>query len=254
VTDRLEYVIRDGQVLNKEAADAAAHLSPEQMDRHNLVMAVVEGGAVTLRWFASGRNWASLFVASEWIESFPGPYSLNYYVSGWFRETFVNCIDARERLFDLIAKSDVHLSSSIYVSEPKEDRDGVPELLRSALQENRTDEEHSIDCFVDPHSGRFKVQRVGAQSSIAKFYGLMTPISYPCLTGHSYDQVVSRIYPEVARSGHPHYDHVYAAMAAPDGDVMWIPYQRVVLPLHEQKGRQGVRIITELTKVDVRPL
>src|SRR5205823_432295 len=119
--------------------------------------------------------------------------------------------------------------------------------------DNRTDEAHSIDCILDPFSGKFKVQRVGAESSIAKFYGL-SPISYPCLTGHSYDQVVSRIYPVVTKSGQPHYDHICAAMAAPDGDVVWIPYQRVVLPLRETRGRPGVRVVTEMTKVDISPL
>ena len=95
--------------------------------------------------------------------------------------------------------------------------------------------------------------RVGSQSTIAQLWG-MSPVSYPCLTGHSYDQAVSRIYPEVSRTGDPHYDHIYAAMASPVGDVMWVPYQRVVLPLQHGRSKKGVRIVTELAKVDISPL
>jgi hypothetical protein len=79
-------------------------------------------------------------------------------------------------------------------------------------------------------------------------------VSYPCLTGHSYDHAVSRVYPEVNRSGEPHHDHIYAAMAAANGDVVWVPYQRVVLPLNLSRSRKGVRIVTELAKVDISPL
>ena len=48
--------------------------------------------------------------------------------------------------------------------------------------------------------------------TIAKLWGL-NPVSYPCLIGHSYDEAVSRAYPLVTRTGDPHYDHIYAAMA-----------------------------------------
>ena len=65
---------------------------------------------------------------------------------------------------------------------------------------------------------------------------------------------MSRIYPQVSRTGEPHYDHIYAAMATPNGEVVWFPYQRVVLPLREGRNKKGVRVITELAKVDISPL
>ena len=95
--------------------------------------------------------------------------------------------------------------------------------------------------------------RIGAQSTIAKLWGL-NPVCYPCLSGHSYDQAVSRAYPEVFRTGEPRYDHVYAAMASTRGDVVWVPYQRVVLPLRHERNKRAVRIVTELAKVDISPL
>jgi len=76
----------------------------------------------------------------------------------------------------------------------------------------------------------------------------------PCLSGPSYDRAVSRFYPEVSRSGEPHYDHIYAAMASARGDVVWVPYQRVVLPLQQGRRARGVRVVTELAKVDISPL
>ncbi len=123
-------------------------------------------------------------------------------------------------------------------------------LLKKAIDDNAVDEDHSIDCLYDPSSQRFQVSRVGPKSTIAQVYGL-SPVSYPCLTGHSFDQAVSRAYGEVIRTGAPHYDHIYAAMSSPVGDVFWVPYQRVVLPLKTARNRKGVRIVTEVTKVDI---
>ena len=37
-------------------------------------------------------------------------------------------------------------------------------------------------------------------------------------------------------------------------EVIWVPYQRVVLPLRIGKNKKGVRIISEMAKVDISPL
>jgi hypothetical protein len=121
------------------------------------------------------------------------------------------------------------------------------------LRDNAADEECSIDCMYDPSSQRFRVARVGRHSTIAKLWGV-NPVSYPCLTGHSYDQAVSRVYPQVSRTGEAHYDHIYAAMASANGDVVWVPYQRVVVPLNLGRSKKAVRVVTELAKVDISPL
>ena len=65
---------------------------------------------------------------------------------------------------------------------------------------------------------------------------------------------LSRAYPQVTRTGEPHHDHIYAAMASARGDVVWVPYQRVVLPLVQGRNRKSVRVVTELAEVDISPL
>ena len=43
-------------------------------------------------------------------------------------------------------------------------------------------------------------------------------------------------------------------MASARGEVVWVPYQRVVLPLVQGRNRKGVRVVTELAEVDISPL
>ena len=78
------------------------------------------------------------------------------------------------------------------------------------------------------------------------------PVSFPCLTGHSYDQVVSDAYRQVLKTGEPHYDHVCAAMVTPDSTTSWLTYQRVILPHHFPDGKQGVVVVSKQAPVDIR--
>lgn len=206
-----------------------------------------------IKWSMFAPNWAALYFVMEWIHGATGPFQLQYYSAGWFNERYDHAWEASERISQLMYKSDVHLSQTVYIQDAQENREDIPMLLQKALKDNAIDEDHSIDCMFDTSSQKFRVSRVGAQSTIAKLWG-MSPVSYPCLTGHSYDQAVSRIYPEVSRTGEPHYDHIYAAMASANGDVVWVPYQRVVLPLKIGRNRKAVRVVTELAKVDISPL
>jgi hypothetical protein len=43
-------------------------------------------------------------------------------------------------------------------------------------------------------------------------------------------------------------------MTSARGDVVWVPYQRVILPLNHGRGRKAVRVVTELAKVEIEPL
>ncbi len=223
------------------------------LHREGYVKLIESDMGTTVRWAMFSANWASLYFAMEWVHGALGPYQLQYYSAGWFNERYEHAWEAADRIHHLIHKSDVHLSQTVYIHEAHEKRDDVPMLLKKALEDSMADEDHSIDCAYDPSSQKFRVARVGSQSTIAKLWG-MNPVSYPCLTGHSYDQAVSRIYPEVSRTGEAHYDHIYAAMASANGDVVWVPYQRVVLPLKLGRNKKGVRIVTELAKVDISPL
>ncbi|MGH6853896.1 MAG: hypothetical protein ACREDX_00285 [Aestuariivirga sp.] len=223
------------------------------LHRQGFVKIVQDENGTAIKWAMFTGNWAALYFLMEWIHGCPGPYHLYYHSAGWFHEKYETVAEAADRMIQLLHKSDIHLSSTIYIHDANANRQDVPELLKTALHDNDADEEHSVDCLYDTSSRKFRVSRVGSQSTIAQLWG-MSPVSYPCLTGHSYDQAVSRVYPLVTKTGDPHYDHIYAAMASPVGDVVWVPYQRVVLPLRNGRSKKGVRIVTELAKVDISPL
>ena len=250
---RQVHWIRNGRLQPAPEGISSTLDERNLLQRHGFVK-IQEGEAgTTLRWSMFTANWSSLFYAAEWVHGAQGPFQLQYYSAGWFNERFDYPHAAAERIHHLIHKSDVHLSQTVYIRSAPERRADVPALLQRALRDNAADEDCSIDCMYDPSSQRYRVARVGRQSTIAKLWGV-NPVSYPCLTGHSYDRAVSLAYPEVSRSGAPHYDHIYAAMASANGDVVWVPYQRVVLPLNMGRARKAVRVVTELAKVDISPL
>lgn len=223
------------------------------LQRHGMVKILANESGTTLRWSMFSANWSSLYFVAEWVNGAFGPFHLQFYCAGWFNERYDEAREASRRIQHLIHKSDVQLSQSVYILTEPENRTEMPALLRQALRETAADEDCSVDCLFDPASQRFRVARVGRHSTIAKLWGV-SPMSYPCLTGHSYDIAVSRAYPQVARSGEAHYDHVYAAMTSARGDVVWVPYQRVVLPLNLGRSRKAVRVVTELAKVEISPL
>jgi len=247
--------VLDGRIVPAPPmAEANAVLEERDLLQRSGYVKITENEQGTaIRWSMFSRNWASLFFTAEWLQGAFGPFQLQYYSAGWFNERHEQSWTAADRLHQLIHKSDVHLSQSVYIQKVTEPRRNMPPVLLRALRDNAASEDVSIDCAYDPSSHRFRVARVGPQSTIAKLWGL-NPVSYPCLIGHSYDDAVSRAYPLVTRSGEPHYDHIYAAMASARGDVVWVPYQRVVLPLAQGRIRKGVRVVTELAEVDISPL
>ncbi len=250
--DQMEFWISKGCLVPKPEFEAGNSLQERiVLDRLNLVKVSTGENGTAVKWHAFGANWASLYFAREWIATFPGPYTFNYYMSGWFSETLTDPIDACDRLDQLIAKSDLHLSSRVYMQSFDPKTRLLPEALRTALEAGRAPPESSIDCSFDSETGRVKVERIGTNSAIARLWGL-SPVSTPCLSGTTYDKVVSRAYAEVLQSGQPHYDHIYAAMMGADGEVAWIPYQRVVLPLAKGRGRTKlVSVVSEITPVEI---
>jgi hypothetical protein len=196
---------------------------------------------------AFAANWSSLFFAREWLGTFLGPYTLRYFLEGWFTERYSDLEHARNRIEQLIAKSDVHLSQRVYTRSMEPAMRQLPEKLRLTLEAGCAADETSIDCHVDRSTGRVTVERIGSDSAIARVWG-QSPRSYPCICGNTYDRIVSRAYHDVLKSGKPHYDHIIAAMKRPDGELAWIPYQRIVMP----GGRQcRVRVVTEAAPVAI---
>lgn len=205
----------------------------------------------SVSWAIFAPNWSSLFFVMESLCLYPAPYHLNYYLAGWFSETIQDWQAARDRVHSLIAKSDVHLLSRTYVKEASPDPKSMPTLLQDAWGDGTVKPDYSIDCIRDDTDNRFKVMRIGPNSTIAQQWGLM-PVSYPCINGGAYDQVVSEIYPEVIKTGEPHYGHVYAAMVFPNQKLRWFPYQRVVLPHKFPDGRDGVTVVSQFSPVDIQ--
>lgn len=251
-TDRLEFWISKGRLVPKPETELAAATSElSVLDKHGFVKVTVGDDGAAVKWHSFGANWASLYFAKEWIGTFRGPYTLKFYFSGWFTEVHEDPAVARDRIDELIAKSDLHLSSRVYVQSFDIAERPLPESLRQAVESGQPSQEDSIDCSIDEDSGRVKVERIGSNSAIAKLWG-MSPVSSPCLSGTSYDKAVSAAYLSVLKTGRPHYDHIYAAMTGPDGEVNWIPYQRIVTPGPKRRGRARlVTVVSEITPVEI---
>ena len=234
----------DGQILDSVA-------ERELMERQGYVKVTVSPAGTAVKWAVFAANWSSLYFAMEFVATFAGPYRLQYYLAGWFEEEIADAIAARDRIHAILGKSDIHLTSRTFVKDADPDRSEMPPLLREALDKGRADPEHSVDCAYDARTGKFAVRRVGTRSEIARLWG-MSPVSYPCITGHSYDYIVSQAYRKVIADCQPHYDHVCAAMTQPNSSVLWCTYQRVILPHKFTDGKKGVSILSKEANVDIR--
>ena len=221
------------------------------LDRQGFVKVTNSSGGTEIEWSVFAPNWASLYFAMEWMHTYPGPYTIRYYLSGWFDEKYNDVLAARNRIDIIIGKSDIHLTRHTFVTDADPHRADIPDLLKSALSEGEVNPNFGVDCVLDERSGKFNVERVGVKSEIARLWG-MNPVSFPCLTGHSYDQVVSAAYRKVVLTERPHYDHVCAAMTTPDANILWCSYQRVILPQRFDDGRKGVTVISKGAPVDIK--
>jgi hypothetical protein len=228
--------------------------SPELlMQRAGGVFVASSRNGTTIRWAMFASNWASLYYVGELLPTLPSPYTFEFFLSGWFTQTIEDPYLASGRLQELVVKSDVHLRQKTHVrSLSPEFASWIPDLLIDAFQDKAVNPDFSVDCVFDPISSRFAVQRVGRNSGIAKLFGTQ-PTTFPCLSGHSYDQIVSRAYKRVVDSGEPHYDHVCASLPVANTQ-RWLTYQRVILPQHFPDGRSGVTVVSEFGKVDINLL
>ncbi len=244
------YWITNGAVA-RDVAASAAELSEVSWHRQGSVRAVTGPEGTELRWFTSSPCFASLYFAIDWLCDLQRPYMLRYFLSGWFEETYDTLRAAQNRLRHIIAFSDVHLLRRAFVREFDPARKSLPALLNDALNGVEGADDYSVDCTLNEANGQFRVARIGAKSAIARLWG-HTPVSYPCLPGGSYDRIVSDAYLGVLRTGAPRYDHVYAAMKTPDHSVVWIPYQRVITRRRAGAAQGTVKIVSEVTTVDIQ--
>lgn len=248
---RVSWILNGQRTHILPDAGAAGSSELELMSRKGAVKIIETSDGVELRWVLFSANWASVYFLIETLHLYTGPFTLRYFLSGWFTEKVVDSKTARTRINQLIAKSDVHLGQHTFVKDGDKRSEKVPHILRDTLSDGTAIPELSVDCIYDDESGKFLVQRVGSQSSIAKLWGV-SPVSIPCLTGNSYDEMISGAYNKVLNADEPHYDHVIAAMVLPNQTVDWVPYQRVVLPHRFPNGDKGVSVVSEFADVDIK--
>jgi hypothetical protein len=53
-------------------------------------------------------------------------------------------------------------------------------------------------------------------------------------------------YNEVTRSGHPHMEDVRALVEPENSEPSWIPYRRLLLPVHDSEGRPLIVCFSEV--------
>jgi hypothetical protein len=245
--------IRDGVFTNRPIReDGSDYQDKTLLDKYGMVRIVSSLQGTEIRWNMARPNWASLMVAAAVLPACAAPFKLRFFNAGWFTESQADVSMASERIETLIQKSDVRLSDRAYTMVALPDYAAVPEALRQALQSGHAPDNTSVVCSVETERETSTVEHVGKDSLIARIWGV-SPNSYPCLNGHSYDRAVTPEYFKVVNSGKPHYDHVLASMVRPNGELHWLGYQRVILP-ELSAGRKRVRVISELAPVNIQLL
>ena len=246
------YWVVHGRVDNDPFTNTGLD-SPEQlMQRAGGVFVATSRNGTTVRWAMFASNWASLYYVSELLATLPAPYTLEFFLSGWFTQTIEDPHHAVVRLQELVVKSDVHLRQKTHVKCLLPDYvPQMPNLIGDTLADRKASPDFSVDCVFDSQSRRFVVQRIGANSTVAKWYGTTSPSSFPCQTGSSYDNIVSQAYHNVLETGEAHYGHVLAVFPTPMQMPKWVGYQRVILPHAFPDGRNGVTVVTEVGNVDI---
>ncbi len=206
---------------------------------------------MTIQWYMSAANWASLFFTMKWIAHFGGSFKLVYFNSGWFEEVYTTANQAKRRIDELIGKSDVHLSSKVFTRDFLGSISPVAFELVQLLKQGGPDESKAVICDVDLAREQVEVQHIGKESVLAGIWG-DARMSYPCQRGHSYDKIVSKAYFRAVNENRPIYDQVLASMVKPDGNIHWIGYQRVIFPTaHKSGSLRTVAVNCALAPVDI---
>lgn len=249
------FWIGKGSLISRPVGPAGEALTDRVLlQQRELVKIEVNEIGTSISWVMFAANWTSLYFANEWIKPLASPFTLNYFNSGWFSEKFVDLADVRKRIEQLMGKSDIRFSQRTYTQrfEPTEER--MSSAIQQAWDQGYVSEDKAVVCSIDVNRELTQVEEVGSASALASVWGV-SPVSYPCLTGHSYDRVVSKSYYEVVKTGRPIYDHVLAAMACPDGSVKWLGYHRLIFPRVTPPGQlPQVTVACEFDQVGIHLL
>src|SRR5687767_9500087 len=62
-----------------------------------MVKLVVGPDGTEVKWSVFTANWSSLFHVIDWIDAYPAPFTLKYFLVGWFEEVIESATEARDR-------------------------------------------------------------------------------------------------------------------------------------------------------------
>ncbi len=242
--------IRDGAFAERpKKKNDSDYQDKSLFDQFAMVRISTDTNGTLVQWNMASPNWSSLMLAAKLLSACAGPFSLKYFKSGWFVEKLQDASSAADRLDALIYKSDVHLKERAYTAVLVPDMQVIPSRLRNALLTGTAPNDDSVVCAIEADGEICNVEHVGKDTAIGRIWGV-SPNSYPCLNGHSYDRVVTPEYFRVVQSGRVHYDHVLASMVRPDGELHWLGYHRVILP-EVRQGQTFVRVVSEVAPVKI---
>jgi hypothetical protein len=250
------FWIKDGALVARPVKPGGQDYSERALLDH-FHMVKIESGSegTTVKWCMNSANWSSLLFGLTFLRVCMPPYNITYLNMGWISEQFETAEEAADRVEALIFKSDVHFSQRTYTQAFAAENVSVPDRLRKVLESGDVADDESVTCVIDLNKDSSSVERVGGKSLVGKIWGV-SPVSFPCLSGNTYDRIVSRSYFDAVRTGRPVYDHVLAVMVKPDGEHHWVGYQRVIIPdLSETKlSRRHVKVTSELAPVSIQLL
>ena len=221
-----------------------------RFDHDGAVLVTTSSMGTEVKWSVFSPCFASLFSVIELLPTVKLPIVLRFYLSGWFEAICQTADEAIDRIEQVISKSELHLTRRAYVEQFDPTGMVLPPVLEKTWHDLAVEPDSSIDCVYDVQSNKFHVERIGVNSTIAKFYG-MSPVSYAAKSGNTYDEIVSLAYGDVLRTGKPRYDHVLAAMRFPNNTVYWVPYQRIVIP-KDMSDLMRVSVVAEISKIDIK--
>jgi hypothetical protein len=239
--------------LVSEQLEAVSPLDEEQLFNLGCVRITTGSLGTEVRWTVATPCVASLFKTISLIASLKAPYILRFYASGWFEEIFRHPAAACRRIEDIIARGDRHLISRVFIESATPDSPLLPDVLKTALNQQTILEDYSVDCTYDADTNEVTVDRIGPMSAIGRVWGTITT-SHPCQPAGSYGDPVNATYEHVLRTGKPRYDQVLAALRLPDNAIHWVPYHRVVFPKRQTRGTLGVAVLSQISRVDIQVL
>ncbi len=250
----MTFWIRDGKLVGRMTrADGTILSDKMQLEHFSAVKIDTAADATTLQWHMGSANWASLLYAVTFLRMLPPPYRMMYFNMGWIQESAPDVTRLAARIEQLICKSDVHFSQRIYTHEENVDASAMPEALRQALGKGDADDEDCVICNVDLDRSASNVAQIGEKSLVASIWGV-SQVSFPCLSGNSYDRVVSQSYFEAVKHNRPVHDHVLAVMVKPDGEHHWMGYQRLIIPEIGTGAKRSVKVVSAMAPVSINLL